>query len=305
MKVEAGKPYRIQLDYVQEKGFAALSFDIQHKVTISPEELLREIGNTETVVFVGGISPSLEGEEMKVSEPGFKGGDRTNIELPQSQRDILALLHKAGKKVIFVNCSGSAVALTPELQSCDAILQWWYAGEKGGEALAQVLFGDKSPSGKLPVTFYKSTDELPDFLDYTMKNRTYRYYTGEPLFPFGYGLSYTTFTYGDLALDATSMTESGKITATVKVTNTGNYDGTEVVQLYIRDMVGSISRPVKELKGFERVSLKKGESRDVTFEITADLLKFYNSNIECEPGEFQVMVGGDSRNVQTANFTLE
>ena len=129
----------------------------------------------------------------------------------------------------------------------------------------------------------------------------------DPLYPFGYGLSYTTFTYGDLTLDATSMTESGKITATVKVTNTGNYDATEVVQLYIRDMVGSISRPVKELKGFERVSLKKGESRDVTFEITADLLRFYNSNIEyvCEPGEFQVMVGGDSRNVQTAGFTLE
>ena len=175
IKVEAGKHYRIQIDYVQEAGFALLAFDVRRKYAPSMEELLAQVGKTETVIFVGGISPKLEGEEMRVSEPGFKGGDRTSIELPQAQREVLAALHKAGKKVIFVNCSGGAIALTPELESCDAIIQWWYAGEMGGAALTEVLFGDEAPSGKLPVTFYKSTDELPDFLDYTMKNRTYRY----------------------------------------------------------------------------------------------------------------------------------
>ena len=153
------------------------------------------MGDAQTVVFVGGISPRLEGEEMRVSEPGFRGGDRTSIELPQAQRDVLRWLHEAGKKVVFVNCSGGAMAMAPELETCDAILQWWYDGEQGGTALADVLTGRYNPSGKLPVTFYRSTDDLPDFLDYTMKNRTYRYFTGEPLFPFGHGLSYTTFEF--------------------------------------------------------------------------------------------------------------
>ncbi|MDE7085617.1 MAG: glycoside hydrolase family 3 C-terminal domain-containing protein, partial [Prevotella sp.] len=226
LKVKAGEHYRIQIDYVQETGYGALNFDIKKKVNPTPEELLAQLGNTETVIFVGGISPSLEGEEMKVSEPGFKGGDRTSIELPQAQRNMLALLHKAGKRVIFVNCSGSAMGLTPELESCDAIVQWWYDGEMGGTALADVLYGDYNPSGKLPVTFYKSTDELPDFLDYTMKNRTYRYYTGEPLFPFGFGLSYTTF---DISKP---VYKNNKVRVTVK--NTNARKGMETVQVYVR-----------------------------------------------------------------------
>ena len=265
-----------------------MSFDIQHKVTMSPEELLRQIGKTETVVFVGGISPSLEGEEMKVSEPGFKGGDRTNIELPQSQRDILELLHKAGKKVIFVNCSGSAVALTPELQSCDAILQWWYAGERGGEALAKVLFGDKSPSGKLPVTFYKSTDELPDFLDYTMKNRTYRYYTGEPLFPFGYGLSYTTFNISKPVYD------DGKVNVTV--TNVGSREGVETVQVYIRN-IADRQGPKKSLRAYSQVNLAPGESKTLTIELPRQSFEGWDTatnSIRVVPGDYEVMVGNSS-----------
>ena len=179
LTVKAGQSYHIQIDYGQQDGYAALDFDIQHKFAPTMQQLLTNVGKAETVIFVGGIAPTLEGEEMKVSEPGFKGGDRTSIELPQAQRDVLKMLHDAGKKVIFVNCSGSAIALTPELESCDAIVQWWYDGEQGGTALAEVLFGNYNPSGKLPITFYKNTEELPDFLDYTMKNRTYRYYTGE------------------------------------------------------------------------------------------------------------------------------
>ena len=170
MAVKAGQHYRIQIDYVQESGYGALNFDIQHKSTPTPQELLAQVGDAETIIFIGGISPRLEGEEMRVSEPGFRGGDRTSIELPQAQRDVIRWLHEAGKKVIFVNCSGGAVAMVPELETCDAILQWWYAGEQGGTALADVLTGRYNPSGKLPVTFYKSTDDLPDFLDYTMKN---------------------------------------------------------------------------------------------------------------------------------------
>ena len=178
--IVAGKRYDIKLDYTQRYDMATLQFDIASKSNPTREKLLAEIGDAGTVIFVGGISPRLEGEEMRVDEPGFKGGDRTSIELPQVQRDMLAMLHEAGKKVIFVNCSGSAMALVPESEHCDAIIQAWYGGERGGEAVADIIFGDYNPSGKLPVTFYKSTDQLPDFEDYRMAGRTYRYFKGEP-----------------------------------------------------------------------------------------------------------------------------
>ena len=216
-KVQAGKQYNIVIEYVQETGMAIMQFDIRRNYTPTREQLLAQIGNAKTVVFVGGISPRVEGEQMRVSDPGFKGGDRTSIELPQVQRDMLRLLHDAGKRVVFVNCSGGAVALTPETETCDAILQWWYGGEQGGQALAEVLTGRVNPSGKLPVTFYKDDSQLPDFLDYRMRNRTYRYFQGEPLFPFGHGLSYTTFT---LSSPAYSVHE-GFAVVTCNVKNTG------------------------------------------------------------------------------------
>ena len=216
-----------------------------------------------------------------------------------------------------LNFAGRSTVMNWENDNLPAILQVWFGGSEAADAICDVLFGDKAPSGKLTTSFPKAVGQLPLYYNYLNTGRpaekwfskfrsNYLDVDNEPLYPFGYGLSYTTFTYGDLTLDADAMDAAGKITATVKVTNTGNYDAAEVVQLYIRDMVGSISRPVKELKGFERIFLKKGESRDVTFEIDADLLKFYNSelNFVCEPGEFQVMVGGDSKNVQTKTFTL-
>ena len=288
LAVKAGQHYRIQIDYVQETGYASLNFDIKKKVTPTPEQLLAQIGDTETVIFVGGISPSLEGEEMKVSEPGFKGGDRTSIELPQAQRDMLAMLHKAGKKVIFVNCSGSAIALTPELESCDAILQWWYAGESGGNALADVLFGDYNPSGKLPITFYKSTEELPDFLDYTMKNRTYRYYTGEPLFPFGYGLSYTTF---DISKP---VYKNNKVRVTVK--NTGNRKGLETVQVYMRRLADK-EGPQKTLKAYKQVELEVGESKTIDIDFPRQSFEGWDAGtntMRIVPGKYEVMVGSSS-----------
>ena len=288
LKVKAGQHYRIQIDYVQETGYGTLNFDIKKKISPTPQQLLAQIGDTKTVVFVGGISPSLEGEEMKVSEPGFKGGDRTSIELPQAQRDVLKMLHEAGKRVIFVNCSGSAMALAPELETCDAIIQWWYDGEAGGAALADVLFGDYNPSGKLPVTFYKSTDELPDFLDYTMKNRTYRYYTGEALFPFGYGLSYTTFDISQPAY------KNNKVRVTVK--NTGSRQGTEVVQVYVRNLSDK-EGPLKTLRAYQRVDLQPGESKTVDIDFPRSCFEGWDAKtntMRVVPGRYELMVGSSS-----------
>ena len=288
LQVKAGEHYRIQIDYVQEAGYGALNFDIQKKVSPTSEELLAQIGDAQTVIFVGGISPSLEGEEMKVDAPGFRGGDRTSIELPQAQRETLQMLHKAGKRVVFVNCSGSAIAMVPELESCDAILQWWYAGEQGGTALAEVLFGDYNPSGKLPVTFYKRTDDLPDFLDYTMKNRTYRYFTGEPLFPFGYGLSYTTFEIGKPAY------ANGKVSVTVK--NTGEREGLETVQVYIRNLADK-EGPLKSLRAYRQVRLKPGEQQTVTIPLPRQRFEGWDATtntMRVVPGRYELMVGNSS-----------
>ena len=288
LKVKAGQHYRIQIDYVQETGYGALNFDIKKKVNPTPEQLLAQIGNAETIIFVGGISPSLEGEEMKVSEPGFKGGDRTSIELPQAQRDMLAMLHKAGKHIVFVNCSGSAMALTPELESCDAIVQWWYGGELGGRALADMLFGDNNPSGKLPITFYKSTDELPDFLDYTMKNRTYRYYQGEALFPFGYGLSYTTF---DISKP---VFKNNKVRVAVR--NTGSRKGMETVQVYMRNTADK-EGPLKTLKAWKQVELEPGESKTVEIDFPRQSFEGWDAQtntMRVVPGRYELMVGSSS-----------
>ena len=288
MAVKAGEHYRIQIDYVQVSDFAFIGFDIQHKVAPTYQELLAQIGDAETVVFVGGISPKLEGEEMRVNEEGFKGGDRTSIELPKAQRETLAMLHKAGKKVIFVNCSGSAMALVPELESCNAILQAWYGGELGGQALAEVLFGQYNPSGKLPITFYKSTDELPDFLDYTMKNRTYRYYTGEALFPFGYGLSYTTFEIGKPSYI------NNKVRVSLK--NTGKREGLETVQVYIRNL-NDPDGPLKSLRGYTQVALKPGEAKTVTIDLPRSSFEGWDvktNTMRVVPGRYELMVGNSS-----------
>ena len=288
MAVKAGQSYRIQIDYVQEAAFAFLGFDIQHKLAPTFEQLLAQIGDAETVVFVGGISPRLEGEEMRVNEEGFKGGDRTSIELPKAQRETLAMLHKAGKRVIFVNCSGSAMALTPELETCDAILQAWYGGELGGQALAEVLFGDYNPSGKLPITFYKHTEDLPDFLDYTMKNRTYCYFKGEPLFPFGFGLSYTQFELSD------PVYADQKVQ--VRVRNVGTRQGLETVQVYVRNLADS-EGPLKTLRAYQQVSLAPGESKTLTIDFPRERFEGWDAatnTMRVLPGQYELLVGNSS-----------
>ena len=292
LKVKKGTNYRIEIDYVQEHGLAALHFDICKKTTPTSQQLLSQIGNAKTIVFVGGISPRLEGEEMKVNEPGFKGGDRTDIELPKVQRDMLHMLHQAGKKVVFVNCSGGAMAMVPELQSCDAIVQGWYPGEQGGQAIAEVLTGQVNPSGKLPLTFYRSVKDLPDFMDYTMKNRTYRYFKGEALFPFGYGLSYTTFEIGKPQF--LPLTNTYKVRAQVR--NTGKVEGTEVVQVYIRNTADK-GGPLKTLRGYQRITLKPGEAKTVTIELPRERFETWDAktNTMCVvPGKYELMLGTSS-----------
>ena len=291
-KVEAGKEYRIQIDYVQQNDMAVLQFDLGRLVPMTPQQLVAKMGDADVVVFVGGISPRLEGEEMSVKEPGFRGGDRTSIELPDAQRKAIAALHDAGKKVVYVNCSGSAVALVPEAEHSDAILQAWYGGEKGGQAVAEILFGDVNPSGKLPITFYKSTDQLPDYEDYRMAGHTYRYFKGEPLYPFGYGLSYTTFEVGKPKFDKNNL----KVSAVVK--NTGKKDGTEVVQVYLK-RTDDVDGPIKTLRAFQRVDLKAGETKTVEIVMNRDDFATWDAQtntMRVVPGKkYQLMVGASSK----------
>lgn len=291
-KVKAGKKYDIQLDYMQLDGSASLSFDVATTHHVTPETIVNRAADADVVIFVGGISPNLEREEAKVTLPGFDNGDRTSIELPQAQRTLLKALHDAGKKVVLVNCSGSAVALTPETETCDAILQAWYPGEQGGNAVADVLFGDYNPSGKLPVTFYKDDSQLPPFDDYNMQGRTYRYFKGDALFPFGYGLSYTTFSIGTPVYDA----KTGKIT--VSVSNTGIREGTEIVQAYMR-RTADADGPLKTLRGFARAQVKAGETVSVEIDFPRSSFEGWDeqtNTMRVVPGEYEIMVGTSSLN---------
>lgn len=289
IKVEAGKDYPIVIEYLQNIAVAQMKFDLGVKSSLTTQEIVKQTKDYDYVIFVGGISPALEGEEMKVDAPGFKGGDRTSIELPQSQRDLVKALADAKKKIIFVNCSGGAVALAPEKERCDGMLQAWYAGEQGGTAIADVIFGNVNPSGKLPVTFYKDDSQLPDFLDYTMTNRTYRYFKGEPLFPFGHGLSYTTFEKKVLAVN----NDISGCTVQVEVKNSGKRDGDEVVQVYLKKP-GDSNGPIKTLRAYQRVSLKAGEKKDISLYLDNDQLLWWNSSSNTmqplQPGEYEIEV---------------
>ena len=297
LKAIAGTDYKIRIEYMQAGAEALLRFDLGVYRHISPEMVVDRVKEADIVIFAGGISPSLEGEEMySVNSPGFAGGDRTSIELPQVQRDILKALKKAGKKVVFVNCSGSAVALVPEMESCDAILQAWYPGQAGGLAVADVLFGDFNPSGKLPVTFYKNTDQLPDFEDYSMKNRTYRYMTQVPLFPFGYGLSYTTFDISKGRLNKKTISAGQDLNFKVNVKNTGKYDGAEVIQVYVRK-VDDAEGPIKSLRAFRRVPLKAGETCVVSIDLLPTTFEFFDpttNTMRIMPGKYEIMYGNSS-----------
>lgn len=301
------------LMYDAQREAEATMFGREMRDPRSAQELLDEALNvaSQADVIVAAVGES--------SEMSGESSSRTNLEMPDAQRDLLTALKKTGKPVVLVYFAGRSTVMTWEQENFPAILNVWFGGSEAADAICDVVFGDVSPSGKLTTTFPKNVGQIPLYYNHLNTGRpleagkwfskfrsNYLDIDNDPLYPFGYGLSYTTFRYGDLQLSNNSMNERGKITASVTVTNTGNYDADEIVQMYIRDMVGSVARPVKELKGFERIHLKKGESRTVSFDITAKQLKFYNSalNWVCEPGEFEVMVGGNSRDVQTKKFSL-
>jgi len=306
--VEAGKKYNIVIHYAQMNNWQAdLEFNFGKEVNVDFTGLTKKLKDIEVVIFVGGLSTLLEGEEMPVSYPGFKGGDRTNIELPSIQRNCLKVLKDVGKKVVFVNCSGSAIALIPEIKSCDAILQAWYAGESGGQAVADVLFGDYNPAGKLPITFYKSSDQLKDFEDYSMKGRTYRY-MNDSLFPFGFGLSYTTFSIGKAKFDKKMIEVGDTVKLIIPVANTGKRNGTEIVQVYVRK-INDPDGPLKTLKGFQRVEVAAGETCQATIELPYNSFEFFQREsveMTVTPGEYEVMYGNssDDKDLNVAKITI-
>jgi beta-glucosidase len=295
----AGRSYRLQLDYV------SWGLDPQARLLWAPPgvdsaaQALEVAAKADVVVAVMGLSPGLEGEEMPVLIDGFVGGDRTDITLPEPQERLLRQLHALGKPLVLVLLNGSALAVNWAAEQIPAIVEAWYPGQAGGEALAEVLFGDYNPGGRLPVTFYRSVDDLPPFEDYDMDGRTYRYFRGSPLFPFGHGLSYTTFEFDKLRIDPLQVPVGGELTVSAEVANTGDRVGDEVVQLYIRRPDAAVPRPIKELKGFKRITLEPGERRLVTFLLHTHQLSCCDEAMRCGvwPGTVQVTVGSSSQHL--------
>ena len=305
LNAEKGQQFQIEVRFQTVRTWgASMKIDVARELPIDYQQTIAQLKGINKVIFCGGIAPSLEGEEMPVNIEGFKGGDRTSIELPQVQREFLKALKAAGKQVIFVNCSGSAIALTPETESCDAIVQAWYPGQEGGTAVADVLFGDQNPEGKLSVTFYKNDSQLPDYEDYSMKGRTYRYFN-DALFPFGYGLSYTTFEVGEASTSGTPGNEG--FTVSVPVKNTGARQGAEVVQLYIRDLSDK-EGPLKSLRGFKKVQLKPSQSATATIALDKKSFEFWDAEtntMRTKPGKYELFYGTSSADKDLQKMTVE
>jgi beta-glucosidase len=298
------------LDFAKKVNVFGTRIDIDER---SAEVMLREAVNTarraDVVVAVVGEASEMSGES----------GNRTNLNVPESQKKLIRALAETGKPLVLVMMSGRPLTLEEENSLADAILQVWHPGVEAGNAIADVLFGNYNPSGKLTMTFPRNVGQIPIYYAHRNTGRpqdgdefqkfksNYLDSPNSPLFPFGFGLSYTTFEYSDISLSKTTISADETLEATVTVTNTGGYDGEEVVQLYIRDVVASITRPVKELKGFQKIFLKAGESKEVRFTLSEEDLKFYNYDLDfvAEPGEFIVFIGGNSDEVTEARFKLE
>ena len=298
IQAEAGKSYNIEVQFSHIQTYNAnLKINVAKEFPIDYQQIISQLKGINKIIFVGGISPALEGEEMPVNIDGFKGGDRTHIELPAVQRNFLKALKEAGKQVIFVSCSGSCIALQPETETCDAIVQVWYPGQEGGTAVADVLFGNVNPSGKLPVTFYKNSSQLPDYEDYSMKGRTYRYFN-DALFPFGYGMSYTSFSLGEPVVSG--------LTVNVPVTNTGKFDGTETVQLYIRNLQDP-EGPLKSLRAFQRVNVKAGKTVTAELKLTNNSFEFWDpetNTMRVKPGKYEILVGTSSQDKDLKKLSI-
>ncbi len=291
--------YKITVEFYQGEGNASIRLKSGNYVKTDFSALANRLKDADAIIFAGGISPQLEGEEMPVNAPGFNGGDRTSILLPAVQTELLKALQATGKPVVFVMMTGSAIATPWESENTPAILNAWYGGQSAGTAIADVLFGDYNPAGRLPVTFYKSDKDLPSFMSYDMTGRTYRYFKGDVLYPFGYGLSYTNFTYSGLK-SISSVGKGKPFSVSVNVKNSGPRDGEEVVQLYVAYKNTKGRAPEKTLKGFQRIALKAGESKTITFNLTAeDLLLVDENGKSYQPsGQLMISAGGGQPGVK-------
>ena len=298
--VKKGETYNIVIEYKHgNANFAMLRGDICERKLVEFDDLAQEVKDVDAIIIIGGISARMEGE----------GGDKADIELPAVQQRLVRAMHATGKPVVFVNCSGSAIAFGSVEGQYDALLQAWYPGQGGAKALAEVLFGDFNPSGKLPVTFYRSTNDLPDFLDYSMDNRTYRYFKGDPQFAFGYGLSYTTFKCGQGKLSKGSMPVNGKVTLTVPVTNTGSREGAEVVQVYVKAL-DYPEAPIKSLRGFQKVYLNAGQTSQAVITLDGESFEYYDPSIDelsTRPGRYKILYGSSSldKDLQSLDFVVK
>ncbi|MDR1402532.1 MAG: glycoside hydrolase family 3 C-terminal domain-containing protein [Tannerellaceae bacterium] len=306
LKAEQGKTYPVRIEYMQRAGRADLNFSIGVRTPVDYQAIASKAKDADIIIFAGGISPRLEGEEMPVDAEGFKKGDRMNIELPSVQKEMIKALKETGKPVIYIVCTGSALALNWEEANVDAILNAWYGGQEAGTAVADILFGDYNPAGRLPITFYKSIEQLPDFLNYDMKGRTYRYMTETPLYPFGYGLSYTTFEYTNAQLSKDKIGRNESVRLTFDIANTGDRDGDEVAQIYIKNP-NDPDAPVKALKAFERVNVKAGATEQVTIELPSKSFQSFNDPkqlMEVRPGTYQIQYGGSSNDKALKSIEL-
>ena len=296
VNLEAGRPYDLRMEYYQynREAIAKLVWSYPHLVERNIEEAVNAARQADVAIVVLGISAALEGEEMTVSTEGFRGGDRTDISLPKGQEALLRAVNATGKPVVVVLLNGSALAVNWANKNVPAIVEAWYPGEEGGTALADVLFGDYNPGGRLPVTFYKSVDQLPPFTDYSMQGRTYRYFKGEPLYPFGFGLSYTRFKYDNLKLNKNRVLAGEELRVSADVQNVGEQGGDEVVQLYVTDAASSVPVPIRSLAGTKRIFLKPGEKQNISFTVTTEQMSIIDNGGKrvVEPGELLVAVGG-------------
>jgi len=295
--LRSGRDYDLRFEYQElgnPFGAARLIWSPPNGEKALRDEAISKAKQADAVIMFLGISPLVEGEEMEVPFEGFLGGDRTDIVLPKTQEQLLEEVSALGKPVVLVLLNGSALAVNWANDHVPAILDAWYPGEEGGTAIADVLFGNYNPGGRLPVTFYKSVDQLPPFTDYSMQGRTYRYFKGEPLYPFGFGLSYTNFKYDNLRLSARRVSAGQDIKVTAEVTNAGQRAGDEVVQLYVTHQAASVPVPIRSLAGIQRVFLKPGEKRTVTFSLAAEQMSLIDDKGKrvIEPGEFLISLGG-------------
>jgi beta-glucosidase len=309
---EDTKPHTFEVTYAHRARLFGAGLSLQWVAPVEPvrAQALDIIKQSDVVVAFVGLSPNLEGEEMPVHIPGFSGGDRTDIALPAAQQQLLEAAKAAGKPLVVVLMNGSALAVTWAQQNADAILEAWYPGDGGSQAIAETLAGTNNPSGRLPITFYAGLDQLPAFEDYAMANRTYRYFKGKPLYGFGYGLSYTSFAYSNVKLSTNTLHAGDTLTVEADVKNTGKRAGEEVAELYLTPPHTNVS-PNQALNGFARVQLAPGQTKHITFTLDPRTLSQVDDKgvRAVTPGSYRIALGGsqptETTNTQTATFTIQ